>query len=141
MTITTAERAAGRMTWVALALSGWLVALLIGGYMLLHHDGRSAIDLRGYVENPSPYAPGARIATDELCDADRPCIHAVDSDTLTMRRFESAEQAAAAASTLGGDVRLSGWIVVNFEPGRLSEEERGEFMAAQYCDHVGYDPC
>jgi hypothetical protein len=39
------------------------------------------------------------------------------------------------------DVRLSGWIVVQFKPGGLPDEQRNEFMAAQYRDHVGYDPC
>ena len=106
------------------------------------HDDRDArpdLDLTAYLDDS--YAPGARIATDELCDADFPCIQALDSDTLTMRRFETAPEAAAAASMLGGDVRLSGWIVVTFTDGGLSADERAEFMAAQYCDHVGAGSC
>jgi hypothetical protein len=81
------------------------------------------------------------LATKELCTRDWPCIQALDSDTLTMRRFEEADQAAAAGPALGGDVRLSGWIVVQFKDGGLSQAERNAFMSAQYCDHVGYDPC
>jgi hypothetical protein len=122
-----------------LAVLGWLVAGLVGAYAFVDHDGRQDIDLTGYLQDR--YLPGARIATDELCDADFRCIQALDSETLTMRRFESATEAAAAASMLGGDVRLSGWIVVAFKEGGLTDDERSEFMAAQYCDHVGAGSC
>jgi hypothetical protein len=85
--------------------------------------------------------PGAQIATAGRCSVTVPCIQAVESDTMILRRFESAEQASATAAMLGGDVRLAGWILVEFKPGALSDDEKSEFLSSLYCLHVGPDPC
>ena len=81
--------------------------------------------------------PGARWATDELCDAERPCIQAVESDTLTMYRFEDREDAVAASREFAGEAYLSGWIVVRFEPGGLTAAERRECAGYLECINGG----
>jgi hypothetical protein len=129
----------GSVVLVAVAVSGWLVALVLGASFFVSYDGRQDIDLAGYLQDP--YLPGARLATDEVCDDEFPCVQALEAETATMARFDDQQEAAAWASTLGGDVRLAGWIVVRFEDGRLLEEQRSEFMAAFYCTHVGAGPC
>ncbi|MGX5653762.1 hypothetical protein ACWKWC_03215 [Geodermatophilus nigrescens] len=122
-----------------------IVGVLIGIFGLakwfLSYDGRSAIDLSSFVQDPGPSMPGAAMATADLCTTTLACIQGVDSTTLTLRRFDSAQQASAAAATLGGDVRFAGWIVVEFKPGALAEDNRSNFMSALYCLHVGPDPC
>jgi hypothetical protein len=131
-----------RRTWVFAAFGiAALVCTFIAFYVWFwSYDGRQDIDLLGYVENPDPYMPGAHLATEELCGSELPCIQAVDSDTLTMLRFETQQEAAAAASTFH-DARLAGWIVVTFKPGGLSEAERSDFTATLYCVHVRNSPC
>ena len=81
--------------------------------------------------------PGARWATDQLCGSELPCIQAVEPDTLTMFRFAEREDAVAAARSRAGQAYLSGWIVVRFEPDRLTAAERSEFAASLDCVNVG----
>ena len=133
-----------RRVWVVAgvvlgAALGALVAYAASGE--LAYGGRKHIDLESYVEDQSSYdrsvMPGARWATDELCDAERPCIQAVESDTLTMYRFEDREDAVAASREFAGEAYLSGWIVVRFEPGGLTAAERREFAGSLDCINVG----
>jgi hypothetical protein len=105
------------------------------------YGGREHIDLGGWVGAEDAWTqsmmPGARWATDELCGADRPCRQAVQSDTLTMYRFAEREDAVAAARDFAGEAYLSGWIVIRFELGKLTQAERAEFAAALDCINVG----
>jgi hypothetical protein len=123
-----------RREWVLLGvgIAGMLFGIFGLSGWLLSYDGRQDIDLVSYAQ-PFQLMPGARMATEDLCSDTVPCIEAVDSDTLTMPRFESAEQVSAVAAMLGGGVRLAGWIVVEFKPGGLSEDEKRNFAAALYC--------
>jgi hypothetical protein len=131
-----------RRPWVCTASAiTALIAVAVAAYLWFWtYDGRQDIDLRRFVENDSPFMPGAHLATEELCGPELPCSQAVDSDTLTMFRFDSQDQASATASTFR-DARLAGWIVVTFKENGLDEEERGDFMGALYCTHVASDPC
>ncbi len=105
------------------------------------YGGREDVDLGRWVTADDPWTrsvlPGARWATDELCGADLPCVQALRSDTLTMYRFADREDAVAAARGFAGEAHLSGWIVVRFEPGRLTAAERREFAAGLDCIGVG----
>lgn len=105
------------------------------------YGGRQYIDLDPYVEEGDTWTrsvmPGARWATDEVCDAELPCIQAAQSDTLTMYRFEDREDAVAASRMFAGEAYLSGWIVVRFEAGGLSAAERREFASYLDCINVG----
>ena len=135
-------RAARRHRWCLLVGSLGLVGSLWFLFLWLSsYDGRKGIDPRSYVDRPSPSMPGARMATEELCDQALPCIQAVDSDTLTMRRFETGWEASAAAAALGGDTRLAGWIVVDFKDPGLDQDQRAEFASVLYCQHVGAGSC
>ncbi len=136
-------RSMTRREWILLAVAmvGVLFSLFGLSKWLLDYDGRQAIDLVGYVESPSRYMPEAEMATEDLCSDMVPCVQAVDSDSLTMRRFESAPQASAIAAMLGGDVRVAGWVLVAFKPGALTDEEKEDFISALYCTHVPHDPC
>ncbi len=82
-------------------------------------------------------APGAREATGELCDADLPCTEAVRADTLTLYRFAERGDAVAAARGPAGEAYLSGWIVVRFDPGELTPEQRREVALRFDCTNVG----
>ncbi len=123
---------------VGVVLGVGLAALVV---FLVTYDGRKAIDLGGWVGAEDAWTqsmmPNARWATDELCDADLPCSQAVQSDTLTMYRFADREDAVATARYLAGEAYLSGWIVVRFEPGKLTRAERAEFAAGPDCINVG----
>lgn len=132
-----------RREWIFLAagILGVLMGLVCLGSSLISYDGRQDIGLESFVEPPDSSLPGGRIATEDLCSEILPCIQAVDSDTMTLRRFDSAQQASAGAAALGGDVRVAGWILVEFKPGALSDAEKSEFMATLYCVNVGPDPC
>ncbi|MGY1737933.1 hypothetical protein [Geodermatophilus sp. SYSU D00684] len=105
------------------------------------YGGREHIDLGSWVGAEDAWTqsmvPGARWATDELCGADLPCRQAVQSDTLTMYRFAEREDAVAAARDFAGEAYLSGWIVVRFEPGKLTRAERSELAAGLDCINVG----
>ena len=121
--------AAGRVAVAAGVVVG--VALVAVVVFLATFDGRRLIDLGAWVGAQDPWrqsvVPNARWATDELCDADLPCTQAVQSDTLTMYRFLDRDDAVAAARRFAGEAYLSGWIVVRFEPGRLTAAQRSEF--------------
>ncbi len=107
----------------------------------LAYGGRKHIDLDSWVDADDSWTesmmPGARWATDDLCEPDLPCMQAVRSDTLTMYRFEDREDAVAASRAFAGEAYLSGWIVVRFEPGGLTGAERREFAATLDCINVG----
>ena len=129
MIIPGVRTAAGRVAVAAGVVVG--VALVAVVVFLATSDGRRLIDLGAWVGAQDPWqqsmVPNARWATDELCDADLPCTQAVQSDTLTMYRFLDRDDAVAAARRFAGEAHLSGWIVVRFEPGRLTAAERSEF--------------
>ncbi|WP_147251429.1 hypothetical protein [Blastococcus sp. TBT05-19] len=105
------------------------------------YDGRKHIDLAGWAEADDAWTremmPGARWATDELCSDELPCDQAVTSETLTMYRFDDHADAVAAAREFAGEAYKSGWIVVRFEPGALSREERQAFVGGLDCINVG----
>jgi hypothetical protein len=132
-----------RREWIFLgaAILGLLVGLASLGWTLVNYDGRQDIDLDSFVESSELGLPGGRIATEDLCTEILPCVQAVDSDAMTLRRFDSAQEASAGAAALGGDVRVAGWILVEFTAGELSEAEKSDFMATLYCINVGPDPC
>jgi hypothetical protein len=123
---------------VALAAVGVLIALAL---RFVIHDGRQDIDLRDWVGDDGSWAqrmmPGARMATDELCDEALPCVQAVTAETLTMYRFTTEDEAATAAREFGGDAYLSHWIVVRFEADRLTPAQRREFGRSLDCVDVG----
>ena len=135
-------RAARRHRWCLLVGSLGLVGTLwILSLWLSSYDGPEGIDLRSYVDRPSPSMPGARMATEELCDHALPCIQAVDSDMLTMRRFGTGWEVSAAAAALGGDTRLAGWIVVDVKDPGFDQDPRAEFASVLYRQHVGAGSC
>ncbi len=105
------------------------------------YGGREDIDLEAWVAANDAWTqsmmPGARRATEELCDTDLPWVQAVLSDTLTMYRFVDREDAVAAARSFAGEAHLSGWIVVRFKPGGLTAAQRQEFAASLDCVNVG----
>ena len=128
------------------AVAGAAVGAVVGAAVVhllgdLQYGGREHIDLGSWVEADDAWTrdlmPGARWATDELCGSDLPCIQAVRSETLTMYRFDDREDAVAAARDLAGEAYLSGWIVVHFESGALTAEERREFAYGLDCINVG----
>ena len=132
-------------SWVA-AAAGAVGAALGAGVMYLGSDGflyggRERIDLDRWARAEDAWAqnmmPGARWATEEVCDADLPCIQAVQSETLTMFRFDDREDAVAVAREFAGEAYLSGWIVVHFERDGLTAEERREFAYTLDCLNVG----
>lgn len=127
-----------RGRWI-LALTVVLPVAVVGafGWLVVGYDGRQDIDLAGWVAPRDAYnrsmMPASRWATDELCDAELPCIQAVTSETLTMYRFEEREDAVAAAESFGEDGYLTGWIAVRYEPGGLSASARTDFESSISC--------
>ena len=113
----------------------WVGAVALFIWAMLFYDGRQDLDLERWADGAESgdMMPGARWATDELCGSDVPCIQAVTSETLTMYRFEYRELAQAAAAYWGEDAYLTGWIVVRFEPGALSAENRYAFEGSVGC--------
>lgn len=105
-------------------------ALLVAAGIGLTYDGRRDVDLVRWVGTEDAWTqsrmPGARIATDELCGAELPCVQALTSETLTMYRFADRDQARAAASSFGPDGHVTGWIAVRYVPGALSPAERAD---------------
>ncbi|MGY1671439.1 hypothetical protein [Geodermatophilus sp. SYSU D00710] len=61
----------------------------------------------------------------------------MQSETLTMYRFDDREDAVAVAREFAGEAYLSGWIVVRFERDGLTAEERREFANTLDCIDVG----
>jgi hypothetical protein len=131
----------------SLVTAGLVVGTAVGALAMyvgsddFRYGGRDHIDLHSWVEADDSWTratmPGAAWATDELCGAEVPCVQAVRSDTLTMYRFEDRDDAAAAARGYAGEGYLSGWIVVQFEPGGLTASERSEFAGYLDCVNVG----
>ena len=113
----------------------WVGAVALFIWAMLFYDGRQDLDLERWADGDESggMMPGARWATGELCGSDVPCIQAVTSETLTMYRFEYRELAQAAAAYWGEDAYLTGWIVVRFEPGGLSAENRYAFEGSVGC--------
>ncbi len=132
-----------RREWIlpGVGVLGILVGLASLYWTLINYDGRQNIDLESLVDPPGLSLPGGRIATEDLCSELLPCIQAVDSDTMALRRFNSAQEASAGAAALGGDVRVAGWILVEFKDGALSDAGKSAFMSTLYCINVGPDPC
>ena len=132
-----------RREWILLGAGvlGILVGLASLGWTLVNYDGRQNIDLETFVDSPHLGIPGSQIATEDLCSEVLPCVQAVDSDTMALRRFDSAQEASAGAAALGGDVRVAGWILVEFKDGALSDAGKSAFMSTLYCINVGPDPC
>jgi hypothetical protein len=122
-----------------LALGLGVPLLVVGGFALfvLNYDGRQDIELQRFVGDTAWMMPNARMATDELCDEGLPCVQAVESDTLTMLKFRTKEEAAAVAAAAPGDSHLSGWIVVRYRAAELSEGQREEFEGFLDCHYVG----
>jgi len=122
---------------------GVAATCVLGGGVawLVTYDGRQDIDLQQWAADDGSWArqlmPGARTATDELCSHELPCVQALTSDTLTMYRFASEDEAADAARRFGGDAYLSHWIVVRFEPEALTPAQRREFGRSLDCVDVG----
>ena len=115
----------------------WVGAVVAFVWAMLFYDGRQDLDLESWAEGDGfGMMPGARWATDELCGSDVPCIQAVASETLTMYRFEYRQLAQAAAAYWGEDAYLTGWIVVRFEPGALSAEDRYAFEYFVGCNNT-----
>lgn len=132
--------------WVVALGAGAVGAAVGAGAVYLGSDaflygGREHVDLGGWVEREDAWTermmPNARWATEELCGPELPCMQAVQSDTLTMYRFDDREDAVAAARDLAGEAHLSGWIVVRFAPGALTAAERREFAYSLDCTNVG----
>ena len=123
---------------VAGAVVGALAVYLTSDGFL--YGGREHIDLESWIEAEDAWtqamAPGAQWATEDLCDADRPCTQAVTSETLTLYRFADRGDAVAAARDFAGEGYLSGWIVIRFEPGMLSQAERWEVAHSLDCTNV-----
>lgn len=121
------------------AMSGALAVYVVSDDF--RYGGREDIDLGRWVQPGDPWTdsmmPGARLATDQLCTSELPCIQAVESDTLTMYRFDEREDAVAAARSFAGEAYQSGWIVVRFEPDGLTAAERREFAGSLDCINVG----
>src|SRR5687768_13744890 len=104
------KRRAG--AWLA-AGAGAAALVAVSVVATLQYDGRSEIDLRGFVRpdaGTSVFLPEGRDATSELCGAGD-CVQAVDSATAVLRKYSSQAEARTAAARLG-DTHLSGWIVV-----------------------------
>ncbi|MCA0144968.1 hypothetical protein [Blastococcus sp. LR1] len=124
-----------------------LIGALVGAGIVLaatfvtNYDGRKTIDLAAWAEVDDAWdremMPGARWATDELCTDDLPCSQAVTSDTLTMYRFDDHADAVAIARRFAGEAYKSGWIVVRFEPGGLTADQRQSFVGVLDCINVG----
>ena len=119
-----------------LRVTGSLMAMVLAGlgaafFLIVTTDTRRYLDLEDQLD-PSggalSYIPGARMATEEICDPDNPCTQAVVSDTATILKYGTQQEAAGAAARWGTDGYHSYWIAVRFEPGGLSEEERRQFV-------------
>ena len=128
-------------TWIVVGVAVLLAAAVAAWHVLIaSHDGRQDIDLRRWVEAEDPWTqavvPGARWATDELCDDEMPCIQAITSETLTMYRFDKRDDAVAAAESFGEDGHLTGWIAVRYEPGRLTVAQRNDFEYGIGCINI-----
>ena len=111
-----------------------LVSALIGGVVhLTGEDPRRDLDLVELIASSAragPVLPGGHEATSASCGSSDPCIHAVQSDSITLRRYEHQDEAQVAAARLGGSGHLSGWIVAEYAPGDLSEHARGVLQVA-----------
>lgn len=105
-----------------------VLLLGVAGAAALQHDGRADISLDSFIRPSnglSAYLPGGHDATDRYC-ADGSCMQAIEASTAVIRKFPTQAEAEAAAAPLGPDGHLSGWIVVHYKPGQLSESERAE---------------
>ena len=111
-----------------------LASALIGGAVhLATDDPRRDLDLMELAASRAgegPVLPGGREATSSLCGSSDPCIQAVESDSVTLRRYEHRDEAQVAAARLGGSGHLSGWIVAEYAPEDLSEHERAVLQVA-----------
>ncbi len=74
------------------------------------------------------YLPGAVELTRGLCYYDRPCVEAIDSESVSILRFKTEKQATTAVEAFGSDGHRTGVLAVYFKPGGLSEEQRDRFV-------------
>lgn len=123
-----------------LALGLGVPLLLMGGCAATFalYDGRSQLYPADFVDGTDwqrAMMPGAHDATDEICDADFPCVQAVDSETLILLKFRTKEEAAHVASHYG-DTHLSAWLVVRYNPGGLTAAERTDFEFGIDCTNT-----
>lgn len=127
-----------RTRWVLVLSIGLPVTFVAAiAWLVMFHDARKNIDLAEWAEPQDSWTrsmmPGAHWATDELCTRDFPCIQAVESETLTMYRFEDREMAVAVAEAFGENGYLTGWIAVRYQPGALTEAQRTDFEYGISC--------
>ncbi|SDF86002.1 hypothetical protein [Klenkia brasiliensis] len=121
-------------TTAVLALTS--VALWVGTY-----DGRRDVELATVAEAFADRIGPSADATEAVCREPVLCTQALRSDGALLMAFDRQDEASAAAAALGGDSRLAGYVVLRFEDGRLSQEERAGLAATLYCLHIGPDPC
>ncbi|WP_336027124.1 hypothetical protein [Geodermatophilus sp. FMUSA9-8] len=127
-----------RTTWLVVGLTLGLTAGVLGSeawHWLDENGSRRNVDLASFVGDPA--LPGGRWATDELCDDEVPCFQAVRADDLTLYRFPDRDDALAVGRSFAGDAYVSGWMVVRFEPGALTADERVAFAGRLDCIDVG----
>ena len=124
---------------IVFALIGWTLGLTASCVAVDYYDGRKAIDLSRWLDDPQ--LPNERMATEDLCNDRIPCIQALESETVNLYRFEDGKQAAAAAVELGPDSRVAGWIVAEFEPAGMSPREQSSFLTGLYCTYNSAGSC
>ena len=122
--------------FVAIAIIGMLAGA--AGW-IYNFDGRKGLELDAFL-SPSEKDKALDV-TEERCGRDVHCSEALKVPDKTLYRFESWDAASAAAAYLGDDARLAGYIVVEFDGGGLSAEERASFMFGIYCTNVSKTPC
>lgn len=117
-----------RIAWLVLSLVLVLIFLLLA-YIFLW-DPRRSIPQEEFLPRAGqdPYLmPAAKDATSSVCTDQLPCRWAVSSETATVMMFDDKDEARAATTALP-DSHQSSWLVVRFEPGRLSSQEQKDFM-------------
>lgn len=112
---------------VVLAVLGIGVVAAGALYVTFGLDGRAGIGLERFVPPGDMTIEGARIVTAQVCGAADPCVEALEAPGLKLRKYESKAQASERAEALGQDGHLSGWIVVEYDPGVMLQAERQEF--------------
>ena len=70
-----------------------------------------------------PVSDPVELSSDE-CQPDDGCTAAVRADEIGIYRFESTDEAAAFAGTLGDDGYASDWIVLEYPDARFDTDSR-----------------
>ena len=81
---------------IVFALVGWTFGLAASCVAVDYYDGRKAIDLSRWLDDPQLL--NERMATEDLCNERIPCIQALESETVNLYRFDYGGQAAATAA-------------------------------------------